>query len=304
MDNRIMEKKYAVIIDDNRITDYCFDEVKQTDSTIYGIKIMDNASYEIHAYLKENGKLVFRMEKVCKYEFFLKGCIIKLVNLKEYIYFDERKKVVGPFFEVNALSCDELEVAKIHKDNKGNTKKLYGIYNADGKIFLPIKYSYILFIADRFIEVGLNGNSGLISYAGKCILKPIYPDITYYSDYKFIVFYDEQKDSYGAINQNGDILLECEYDDIQVDEEKGVVYILKDALYGMCKFGQGVIYTPTFRHIERQGEVIELMTLDHKVYGYIPKLDLLLPRSCYTYYKNYLKYFDGYKWRKLKYNKK
>ena len=49
MDNRIREKKYAVIIDGNRITDYCFDEVKQTDNTIYGIKIMNNASYEIHA---------------------------------------------------------------------------------------------------------------------------------------------------------------------------------------------------------------------------------------------------------------
>ena len=63
------EKKYAVMLDGCRITDYMYDEVINTTNTLYGIQYVQKGVTTIHAYSKEDGKLLFK-KMVNNYKFF------------------------------------------------------------------------------------------------------------------------------------------------------------------------------------------------------------------------------------------
>jgi len=294
----IREKKYAVMLDGIRLTEYVYDDVIQTKNTLYGVNHGMKCVSEIHAYSKENGKLLFKKD-VEDYKFFEECMIIQVPNKSYYLYFDNTQRIIGPFYEVG-IEKRLIKVKKIIENIP-----LYGAYNAKGNLVLPIKYSYIWGITDEIWEVYTKkGNSGLVDVDGDYILNPITGLIDYYFDDTFIIFYNRQKNAFGAINQYGGILLDCVYDDIKVDEQKGLAYIKEDNLYGIYKNERGVIFYPTFATLEAYDKIIEVIGRDANTYGYIPELNILLPRRYYVYEKNYLKYFDGYKWRKLKYNKK
>lgn len=304
--NEIREKKYAVILGGNRITDYVYDDVIQTKNTLYGIKHVLKGVSTVHAYSKEDGRVVFKMELVENYAYTDHVMIIKKRKKLWYVYFDSCQKVKGPFSNCSMYNDDIIvskEIAKIVGYMYAQDE-VFGMYNKKGEKILAMKYEQIIPRADGIIEVVRKQKSGLVNVEGKWIIKPIYFNIKGYFDNSFITFYDEKKDAFGAMDKCGKLLLQCEYDKIEVDEKNGLIYMRKDALYGLCKHNQGVIFTPTFRSLEKNQEVIELIGIDNKTYGYIHKLDLLLPRRYYTYYENYLKYFDGYKWRKLKYNER
>lgn len=296
--NSIKDKKYAIMLGEERITDYMYDEIIQTTNTLYGIINETKNITTIHAYSKQNGGILFKKSGISIYEFHGDSLVMEQCDTKCYVYFDSINTIRGPFDDIEAKGIYLI----VEKEGK---KILYGVYNVWGERILPLKYNYICVITDELLEVGYkDGKIGLVNHKGEYLLEPIYSNLRYYFNNTFITFWNEKAKSNGVINKYGTFLLPCKYDDIVVDEEDELIYIQQNSLYGIYKYDKGVVFFPTFRSLKKNCEVIELIGLDDKTYGYIPKLDLLLPRRYYTYYENYLKYFDGFKWRKLKYDKK
>lgn len=290
--NEIREKKYSVKISGKRITDYIYDDVNQATNTLYGVIYETKNIDTIHAFDKQTGRILFKKEGIKYYDRYNNYLVMELLDSKFYVYFDNIQMIRGPF--------DDVEI----KNNFIIVKrsKLHGLYNTMGDRLLPIKYDYICVVSDDLLEVGYKDiKSGLVNHKGEYVLEPIYDRIDYYFDDTLIKFYNEQKDTYGVINQYGEYILPCDYEKIEVDEKRGLLYPLKRGLYGIYKHNGGFIFAPTFKSIARTSAVIELTGIDGRVYGYIPKLDKLLNRNCYVYEQNYLKYFDGCKWRRLKY---
>lgn len=293
----IREKKYAVILDGRRITEYMYDDVMQTTNTLYGIKNVMKDFYVIHAYSKKDGSVLFKKE-IKKFSICDEYVIMEVSNELFYVYFDSILKIKGPFYEV------ESERYLITVKKLVNDKALYGAYNAEGNLVLPVKYNYICAISDEFLEVGYKkGKTGLVDYDGDYILYPTCEEVFYYFDDTLITYYNVTAGAYGAIDAYGREVVPCKYDEIEVDEERNLIYVLEHGLYGIYKYGQGCMFSPMFRSLSKNIEVVELMGIDHTVYGYIPKVDLLIPRNYYVYYPKYLKYFNGRKWCKLKYDK-
>jgi len=299
--SEIKEKKYAVMLNGNRITDYMYDEVIHTNNTLYGIKHITKGASIIHAYSKDDGRILFKKEDVADYQWDKNCLFIRLINQKSYIYFDYINKIQGPFSYAGIIN-GLIIAKKVIKDKKENNYEASGWFNEFGKVLLPIKYECIQVRNYQLVEAKYEGEIILLNHIGICIHPYIYTGFEYYG--KLIKFYSRKTGCYGVMRATGELEVPCIFHDIIFDMERELMYLLKDNLYGIYKNGKGIIFAPTFRSFEKNQEVIELTGLDNKTYGYIPKLDLLLPRNCYTYYEKHLKYFNGYKWRKLKYDKK
>ena len=303
MSNCIKEKKYAIILDDNRITDYIYDEVAETENTLYGLQ---NSNSSITAFDKENGNILFKISDVSEYEVYEGIWIIELNEHKSYVYFDEPKKIYGPF--VDAKIYEEfyaVKVSRLIKDSKSNNYvKVFGLYNIAGKLLLPIKYTRIsLDNVTCTIEVEHNGKLGLTNFYGDFVIEPIYDNLTYHWEGEIVKVYSASLGKYGAFDRSGDILFPCQYNSIEIDEKANLIYVLKDGVYGIYDLYAYEIFPPSFTKLIKCGEVLEVKFGD-QWFGYIHKLNRLFPRSSFTYYEDKLKYFDGYKWRTLKYNKK
>lgn len=298
----IREKKYAVLLEGKPITEYMYDDVASTESAFFGLIYAEQRKiWAIHAYDRISGKIIFKKENIRSEYAGDSGYKIKLEDGKQYVYFDKLRKIKGPFKSVE-FERDLVIVSKLIKNDEGEKVELFGAYHPLSGMILSIKYDYICTKFPTMLEIGYKGKRGFARYDNTYILNPIYDGINYHFGDKLISYHDIKNDKFGVISEEGKTILPCEYDRISFDQERELIYVRKGILYGIYSSEGKEIFAPIFTNYKKQGLVIEVEIGDGRDFGYIPKVDLLLPRRNFTYYNNYIRYFDGYKWRRLKYN--
>lgn len=298
----IREKKYAILHEGKPITEYMYDDVALSESAYFGLIYAEQRKiWAIHAYDRISGKIIFKKENISSEYAGDSGYKIKLEDGKQYVYFDKLRKIKGPFKTVE-FERDLVIVSKLIQNDEGEKVELVGAYHPLFGMILPIKYDYISVKFPTILEIGYKGKIGFAKYDGSYILNPIYDSINYHFGDKLISYHCIKNDKFGIIDKEGKTFLPCKYDYLSFDEERDLIYVRKGRLYGIYSSDGKEIFAPIFTNYKKQGLVIEVKIGNGRDFGYIPEVDLLLPRRNFTYYKNYIRYFDGYKWRRLKYN--
>ena len=88
----------------------------------------------------------------------------------------------------------------------------WGYIDKTGREICPIKYDYAGAFFNGLSRVRLNGKWGCVDTTAKEIIPPIFSDI-YVTDSVIIAVLGCK---FGVLNYNGDYILPCEYDDINL----------------------------------------------------------------------------------------
>lgn len=303
----IKEKKYAVMLTEGlRITDYMYDDVIQTKSTLYGVQYVQKDICTIHAYSKKDGSVLFKMDFVENFSYTEDIMYIKMNNQRCYVYFDSCQKVKGPFSKCRLDNNDVIvsnETERIVGFERVKTS-LFGMFNKEGIKVLPIKYKKILPKSEEIIEVNYKNKVGLVNSEGKWIVKPIYDDIVIYNlEETLIKCWSKDDRSYALFDKEGNAIFPCMYPEIKIDDEKYLIYVHnKEQLWGIYKPNGDLVFPEVSPSIYSRYRTV-VVVLNSQQLVYIPTLNLFLPRENCVHYKKHLKYYYNGKWRKLKYDK-
>ena len=305
--SRIREKKYAVMLTEGRrITDYMYDDVIQTKTTLYGIKYIQEDIYTIHAYSKEDGSILFKMELVENFSYTENVMLITKQKNLCYVYFDSCQKVKGPFSNYR-MDNDDVIVSRETERIVGFMRvknTLYGMYNKEGVEVLPIKYKKILPKPEGIIEVEYKDKVGLVNCEGKWIVKPIYDQFEFCNlvGKTLIKCWSDDECSGGLLDIEGNVVFPCVYSKIEIDEEKSLIYAWnKDELWGVYKPNGKMIFPEISPDLWIGEHTIEVH-LNRQWFVYLPVQDLFLQKENCVFHKDYLKCFYDGKWHKLWYH--
>lgn len=98
----------------------------------------------------------------------------------------------------------------------------WGFLDLTGNVVLNAKYDYVGDFSDGKASVRLHGNDGLIDKSGKEIVPVTFDKIMPFSPSSHMAKVQSGK-KYGIIGSNGKLILKCIYDDIEIDDNKGIV---------------------------------------------------------------------------------
>ena len=103
-----------------------------------------------------------------------------------------------------------------------------------------------------FHKIRSKNKVGLITRSGDIVLEPLYKDVRTTNNYLFLL----KSTGWGLANQSGNILLDCEYNEIS--EVDGTMLLFnKKGKYGLSQIDGKAILPPRFKQISVMGDVIK-----------------------------------------------
>lgn len=158
------------------------------------------------------------------------------------VNFRNENKVIGHFADINTdCSCINGLIPVMDFSGK------WGVIDETGEWIIPAIYDHISYMPEGYsldyFSVLADGKFGLISSKGDTVLDNIYHDLVHFSE-KCILIRNGKK--YGIITQDGEIVIQCKYDDIFIDESENVIAVKKKGLWGLTDMHGKMLVKPAF----------------------------------------------------------
>lgn len=260
-----LEQKVALIIDDEKVTRYIYDEgIMHNDITVMrrglSIDIYDNTSREkvatVHGvksfeikencivtynFLNECGALLYNGNELlkCKY--------VKILEQGDYIIVTGKDKTKALYkFVNNGLTTvidigvfSDIKISSsgiiVYKEKEGVIYK--GYYSFDGKTIIQPLYTELSFAQKGiyvFNDKPIN-NCGYFSYSGQEIVPAEYKDIKQYNNCFVVSKVIDNKLKHGLYSSDGKEILKARYDKYDINSPYIVFYLGKNACaYDLC----------------------------------------------------------------------
>ena len=266
------ETKKALFVNNERVTEYIFDEILQTENEFILhsdaiINIYDRVTGEkLFEYVAENELETFRfttdffyIEKSDKiWIYTTRGKNFSEIpfddlyipdmyrDLRRIIVYRDNKQGVYSFDGEKIIPCEysEIELRKngIEAFIKGKDTIVH-LYNLNGiLIFSAVLYQdYWWTIPAGIVKQSPSGKKGLYSLGGEVILSEIYDEIEISDMYEFNkldCIKVKRDDKYGVVDFLGKEILPIEFDSIQISEgiphsSRDFILVKKDDKYGI-----------------------------------------------------------------------
>ena len=178
-----------------------------------------------------NGKKISR-----EYDFLFQtreNIILCKLNNKWGIITNEGKEIVSPYYD-RISDCSMGIVTVLLYDNSSEGLQ-YGYIDNKGKRIGDVKYSFASGFMGGIAIVSENGNSFIIDKSGREICGNKYKIILPFEDkdnnYLKCGMENENKIKYGIMNNKGEVLVNCSYDEI-ISYSEGVIVVKEGLKYG------------------------------------------------------------------------
>ena len=170
---------------------------------------------EIKGLVNEEGKFIIDFEKGFSGIFPLKKNLLVVVKNNKWGIINEKTEYKVPLIYDEIGSNITSNLILVSK------KKKYGFINENGQVIIPLIYAF----ASEFLDAGFNPST---------IAKVQY------------------KNYFGAINVLNEIIVECQYDDVDV-KYFPLIFVQKNKKWGMINVEKKILIDFTFDYLESMG---------------------------------------------------
>jgi len=210
--------RIALFIGDKQITDYIFTEViYRSEKTI----ILE-ANDTLFWYDMNSGEKLAEVKNIQKYVKLNNGHLAIKIGGLYGVYSNSGEMI---------LPCEYSYISLYSIANKGHIKVFLdnkqGIYSTEyNKFIIPIEFDNVTSFSPGYYKVKNNNLVGIYSYMGEKIIDAEYYNISIsgISDYYIVT----NEDGNLGLYHNKDLILPCEYKEINMSKVHGVFELIKD----------------------------------------------------------------------------
>lgn len=301
MSNFEIEGKYAIKAENGWKSGYDYDEVKRLYKTVITQRNTDYDGAIVEGFCVKDGQKLFSIKNVCLRKDGDGYCIIQRENGNYYIFFDETRKIHGPFYKIT-FEDDGIVVLKTIKC-KDEEKKVYGLYSYYGDRILKTKYDELI-LRESLIIAKKKDNMGVYLYDGECTIPFNYDSIQLVcgeDDEDLLKVHSKTKGSFGVFSSEGQVIVPVKYSSVTYVSDAKVFVARQGNMYAIYDIDGYKIFPAIFyecTHIPKTP--LLKVRLQDEIFYYDSSLKSLFQKECIEVCKNGYKFFDG-KWNKVVY---
>lgn len=184
----------------------------------------------------------FNYHSIRGYAMFSEGlCVMK--NNQKFGYIDKRGDVVISYkYDLAKEFHRGKAIVGIEENGTGKL----GLIDKSGSCVVPLEYESILYNKVGLYIVEKNKKKGVMDLNGAVIVPIDYDDIHFLDNYGYVL----KNGKYGLINNQGDLLLPCEYGSIPLAVPSyDMALVEKDKKKGVVNFNNEVVLPMEFDHV-------------------------------------------------------
>jgi len=292
--------KYAIKAENGWASGYDYDEVKRISKAVITKRENDYDGVILEGFCVINGKKLFCIKNVCCGKDGDGYCIIQRENGNYYIFFDETRKIHGPFKSIE-LKENGVLVSKTIKC-KDKEKRVYGVYSYFGDRILKAKYDKIV-LHNEAILVSKGKETGVFQYDGECTVPIKYDTILFCERERILKVHSKESGNFGVFDVEGRVIIPVKYNSITYVKGAELFVARLGNRFAIYDIDGYKIFSEIFDECISipKTSMLKLVLNDETLY-YIAELGKLFQEDCIKTGKNSYKFFDG-KWNKIAYRK-